>query len=60
MDSSPAGVTYLLNKLAEGDSEAAGKLLPLIYNELRRIAASRLRHEPPNHTLQTVALAVLR
>lgn len=32
MDSWPAGVTSLLNKLAEGDQEAAGKLLPLIYN----------------------------
>lgn len=56
MDSSPAEVTSLLNKLAVGDQEAAAKLVPLIYDELRRIAASRLRHERPHHTLQTTAL----
>ena len=56
MDSSPAEVTSLLNKLAEGDQEAAAKLVPLVYDELRRIAASRLRHERPHHTLQTTAL----
>lgn len=49
-------VTSLLNRLAEGDPEAAAKLVPLVYEELRRIAASRLRHERPNHTLQTTAL----
>jgi RNA polymerase sigma-70 factor (ECF subfamily) len=53
---SPAEVTSLLNKLAEGHQEAAAKLVPLIYDELRRIAASRLRHERPHHTLQTTAL----
>lgn len=57
MDSSPAEVTSLLNKLAVGDQEAAAKLVPLIYDELRRLAASRLRHERPHHTLQTTALA---
>lgn len=56
MDSLPAEVTSLLNKLAEGDQEAAGKLVPLVYDELRRIAASRMRHERPDHTLQTTAL----
>jgi RNA polymerase sigma-70 factor (ECF subfamily) len=56
VDSSPAEVTLLLNKLAEGDQEAAAKLVPLVYDELRRIAASRLRHERPNHTLQATAL----
>lgn len=56
MDSTPAEVTSLLNKLAEGDQEAVAKLVPLIYDELRRIAGSRLRHERPNHTLQTTAL----
>jgi RNA polymerase sigma-70 factor (ECF subfamily) len=56
VDSSPADVTSLLNKLAEGDQEAAAKLVPLIYDELRRIAAFRLRHEHPHHTLQTTAL----
>ena len=56
MDSSPAEVTSLLNKLAQGDEQAAAKLVPLIYDELRRVAASRLRHERPHHTLQTTAL----
>jgi RNA polymerase sigma-70 factor (ECF subfamily) len=56
MDCSPAEVTSLLNKLAEGDQEAAAKLVPLVYDELRRIAASRLRRERPDHTLQTTAL----
>ena len=56
MDSSPAEVTSLLNKLAEGDQEDAARLVSLIYDALRRIAASRLRHERPHHTLQTTAL----
>jgi RNA polymerase sigma-70 factor (ECF subfamily) len=49
-------VTLLLNKLAAGDREAAAALVPLVYEELRRLAARRLRHERPNHTLQTTAL----
>lgn len=56
MNSSPAEVTTLLNKLAEGDQAAAAKLVPLVYNELRRIANFRLRHERPDHTLQATAL----
>jgi RNA polymerase sigma factor (TIGR02999 family) len=42
--------------LANGDQEAVAKLIPLVYEELRRLAARRLRHERPNHTLQTTAL----
>lgn len=56
MDSSPAEVTSLLNQLADGDQEAAARLVPLVYNELRRIATARLRHERPDHTLQATAL----
>ena len=56
MDSSPAEVTSLLNQLVDGDQEAAARLVPLVYNELRRIAAARLRHERPDHTLQATAL----
>ena len=56
MDSSPAEVTSLLNQLADGDQEAAARLVPLVYNELRQIAAARLRHERPDHTLQATAL----
>jgi len=54
--SSTAEVTSLLNRLAEGDREAAAKLIPLVYDELRRLAASRLRQERPDHTLQSTAL----
>ena len=56
MDSSPAEVTSLLNQLVDGDQEAAARLVPLVYNELRRIATARLRHERPDHTLQATAL----
>jgi RNA polymerase sigma factor (TIGR02999 family) len=56
VDSSPAELTSLLNKLAEGDQEAAGQLVPLIYDELRRLAVRRLRRERPDHTLQATAL----
>ena len=56
MEPSPADVTSLLNKLADGDQEAAARLVPLVYEELRRLAVRRLRHERPNHTLQATAL----
>jgi RNA polymerase sigma factor (TIGR02999 family) len=56
MDASGADVTTLLNRLADGDQEAAAELVPLIYEELRRLAAQRLRHERPGHTLQATAL----
>jgi RNA polymerase sigma-70 factor (ECF subfamily) len=52
----PADVTSLLNKLAAGDQEAAAQLVPLVYEELRRLAARRLRQERPDHTLQATAL----
>ena len=56
MEPSPADVTSLLNKLAAGDQEAAAQLVPLVYEELRRLAARRLRQERPDHTLQATAL----
>jgi RNA polymerase sigma-70 factor, ECF subfamily len=56
MQPSPADVTSLLNELAAGDQEAAAKLVPLVYEELHRLATSRLRHERPDHTLQATAL----
>ena len=56
MEPSPADVTSLLNKFAAGDQEAAAELVPLVYKELRRLAARRLRHERPDHTLQATAL----
>jgi RNA polymerase sigma-70 factor (ECF subfamily) len=56
MEAAPADVTSLLNKLAAGDQEAAAQLVPLVYEELRRLAARRLRQERPDHTLQATAL----
>jgi len=53
---SESPVTALLNRWREGDTTAVGKLLPLVYSELRRIAARQLRRERPNHTLQPTAL----
>jgi RNA polymerase sigma factor (TIGR02999 family) len=56
MDASAADVTTLLNRLSNGDQEAGAQLVPLIYQELRRLAARRLRQERPGHTLQATAL----
>jgi RNA polymerase sigma factor (TIGR02999 family) len=49
-------VTELLSAWGNGDPAALDKLTPLIYHELHRIAASYLRKERPNHTLQSTAL----
>ena len=56
MDASPGDVTSLLNKMADGDQEAGAQLVPLVYNELRRLAARCLRREREDHTLQATAL----
>lgn len=49
-------VTQLLQKWQEGNQEALEALMPLVYNELKRLAASYLRRERPDHTLQSAAL----
>jgi RNA polymerase sigma factor (TIGR02999 family) len=49
-------VTLLLKAMKNGDESAAGKLLPLVYNELHRLAKSYMRRERPDHTLQPTAL----
>jgi RNA polymerase sigma-70 factor, ECF subfamily len=49
-------VTLLLNKFAAGDKKAAAELVPLVYEELRRLASRHLAHERPDHTLQATAL----
>jgi len=49
-------VTRLLSGAADGDSRAAADLLPLVYDELRALAAQRLRRERGDHTLQPTAL----
>src|SRR5262249_20447884 len=49
-------VTRILSAIEQGDPSAADQLLPLVYDELRRLAAERLAHEKPGHTLQPTAL----
>lgn len=49
-------VTRILNAIDRGDAGAADKLLPLVYDELRRLAARRLAHEQPGQTIQPTAL----
>jgi RNA polymerase sigma factor (TIGR02999 family) len=49
-------VTRILNAIQEGDSKAAEGLFPLVYNELRRLAAHKMAGEAPGHTLQPTAL----
>lgn len=49
-------VTHLLIDWGRGNQQALDKLLPLVYDELRRLAASYLRRERPDHTLQPTAL----
>jgi RNA polymerase sigma factor (TIGR02999 family) len=49
-------VTHILNAIAQGDPSAASQLLPLVYDELRRLAAQKLVHETPGQTLQPTAL----
>jgi RNA polymerase sigma factor (TIGR02999 family) len=48
--------TRLLKLATEGDQEAAARLLPVVYDELRRLAARRFGGQPPGHTLQATAL----
>jgi RNA polymerase sigma factor (TIGR02999 family) len=49
-------VTEMLNAIDRGDPPAASRLLPLVYDELRRLAAQRLAGEKPGQTLQATAL----
>ena len=49
-------VTRIIRELQQGDPVAAERLLPLVYEELRRLAASRLAKEKPDQTLQATAL----
>lgn len=52
----PTQVTSLLLDWARGDAAALERLVPLVYEELRRVARAHLRREPPGQTLQTTAL----
>jgi RNA polymerase sigma factor (TIGR02999 family) len=51
-----ADVTRIMNAIEQGDANAADELLPLVYEELRRLAAHKMSHEPPGQTLQATAL----
>src|SRR5438876_4404128 len=49
-------VTRILSRIEQGDPHAAEKLLPLVYDELRKLAAVKLAQEKPGQTLQATAL----
>src|SRR5947209_15877823 len=49
-------VTQILGQIEAGDEHASEKLLPLVYDELRKLAAAKLAHEQPGQTLQATAL----
>ena len=49
-------VTRILSAIKQGDAHAAGQLLPLVYDELRKLAAQKLAQEKPGQTLQATAL----
>ena len=49
-------VTCILNAIEQGNEKATNELLPLVYEELRLLAAQRLSHERPGQTLQATAL----
>ena len=50
------GVTQILSAIEHGDSQASEHLLPLVYDELRKLAAQKLAHKAPGQTLQATAL----
>jgi RNA polymerase sigma-70 factor (ECF subfamily) len=56
MERAPHDVTVLLAEVIKGDQQAASKLVPLVYNELRRLAGHYMRRERADHTLQATAL----
>ena len=49
-------VTRILDRAQQGDSKAAEELLPLVYEELRKLAAAKMAQQPPGQTLQATAL----
>src|SRR5438132_11300191 len=53
---SMTNVTHILSAIEQGDPQAAEQLLPLVYDELRRLAAQKLAQEKPGQTLQATAL----
>ena len=55
-ESAVSDVTRLLNAVEQGDPKAADELLPLVYEELRKLAAARMAQQPDGQTLQATAL----
>lgn len=53
---STSDVTHILQAMERGDAKAANELLPLVYEELRKLAAARMANEAAGHTLQPTAL----
>lgn len=51
-----SNLTRIIDSIEHGDSNAADELLPLVYEELRKLAAARMARETPGHTLQPTAL----
>lgn len=51
-----ADVTQILSQIEQGDPSAAEQLLPLVHDELRKLAAARMAQEKPGQTLQATAL----
>src|SRR5580704_11372902 len=56
MEPAPEHLTRILEAVESGDPQAAEKLLPLVYEELRRLAAVKMQDQPTEHTLQPTAL----
>jgi RNA polymerase sigma-70 factor (ECF subfamily) len=56
MDDRSEKITELLQRMRAGETDAASKLMPLVYSDLRRLAAVHLKRERGNHTLQPTAL----
>jgi len=56
MGAAPGDITLLLSRVAAGDRDAEAKLIPIVYGELRRLAAYYMRQERADHTLQATAL----
>ncbi len=52
----PEGITLLLQRAEAGDASAANRILPLVYDELRKLAAAKMARETPGQTLQPTAL----
>jgi RNA polymerase sigma factor (TIGR02999 family) len=56
MDEAPEQITQILEAVGSGDEQAAERLLPAVYDALRRLAAARMANEAPGQTLQPTAL----